>query len=164
MYSPVRLDCMRVVPLDRKINPRYSVFIFIFHSWIYLVYKVPSSFITYNLLHVRFACAQTYLDWRTLVKKICQNTDLFLFLFFGLQDNGILNSWGAVFQRAIYVSPAFLKHNYAEKKMQAHAKTIIRTCKNNYPNMQKPWSEHAGGCMLWSCSELCIPNIFKSEK
>jgi hypothetical protein len=30
--------------------------------------------------------------------------------------------------------------------------------------MQKPWSEHAGGCMLWSCSELCIPNIFKSEK
>ena len=137
MYSPVRLDCMRVVPLDRKINPRYSVFIFIFHSWIYLVDKVLSSFIKSNLLHARFACAQTYLDWRTLVKKICQNTDLFLFLFFGLQDNGILNSWGAVFQRAIYVSPTFLKHNYAEKKMQAHAKTIIRTCKNHDPNMQE---------------------------
>jgi hypothetical protein len=57
---------------------------------------------------------------------------------YSLQDDGILYSQGAVIQRAIYVSPAFLKHNYAEKKMQAHAKTIIRTCKNHYPNMQKP--------------------------
>ena len=125
MYSPVRLDCMRVVPLDRKINPRYRVFIFILNFWIYLVYKVLSGFIKSNLRHVRFACAQTYLDWRTLVEKSAK----ILICFFWFARNGIINSWGAVFQRAIYTSPAFLKHNSAEKKMQAHAKTMIRTCR-----------------------------------
>ena len=100
-------------------------------------------------------CMCSNLSWLAhFGEKICQNTDLFFFWF---ARNGILNSWGAVFQRAIYTSPAFLKHNSAEKKMQAHAKTMIRTCK-------KPWSEHAEGCMLWSCSELCLPNIFKSDK
>ena len=104
-------------------------YFFTSHSWIYFVDKVLSSFIKSNLLHARFACAQTYLDWRTLVKK---SAKILICFFFWFARNGILNSWGAVFQRAIYVSPTFLKHNYAEKKMQAHAKTMIRTCRRLY--------------------------------
>ena len=52
-------------------------YFFTSHSWIYLVYKVLSSFIKSNLLQVRFACAQTYHDWCTLVKRFCQSTALF---------------------------------------------------------------------------------------
>jgi hypothetical protein len=52
-------------------------------------------------------------------EKICQSAALF---WFGLLDVGILHS-RAVIQRAIDVSPAFLKHESAEKiTLWAHTK------------------------------------------
>jgi hypothetical protein len=116
---------MRVVPLNRKINPRYRVFIFILNFWIYLVYKVLSSFIKSNLLHARFACAQTYLDWRTLVKK---SAKILICFFFGLQEMEFLTHEELYSKELFIPLPHFWSTIPQRKK-----------CKH----MQKPWSEHA---------------------
>ena len=132
---------MRVVPLNRKINPRYRVFIFILNSWIYLVYKVLSSFIKSNLLHARFACAQTYLDWRTLVKK---SAKILICFFFGLQEMEFLTHEELYSKERFMSLPHFWstttqrkKCKHMQKPLSEHAKTIIRTCKNHDPNMQE---------------------------
>ena len=71
-----------------------------------------------------------------------------MLLYFCWRDDGILYSRGAVIQRTIEVSPAFFKPVSAEKKKCEHMQT-----------------EHAGGWIFFlSGSELCAPNIFKSEK
>jgi hypothetical protein len=63
-------------------------------------------------------------------------------LCFGLRDDGILYSRGAVIQRTIDVSPAFLKHDSAEKTKCEHMQT-----------------EHAGGWIFIFCRTLCTKYI-----
>jgi hypothetical protein len=101
---------MRVVQLDRKINCRFFT---LEYTWYKKFWKKYES----NLLHVRFACDQTFLLtgalwWKKSVKV--------LFWF----DDGILYSRGAVIKRTIYVLHFY---DFAEKKKNAS------TCKPNMP-------------------------------
>ena len=52
-----------------------------------------------------------------------------MLLYFCWRDVGILYSRGAVIQRTIDVSPAFLKHDSAERKKCEHMQTVTQTCR-----------------------------------
>ncbi len=141
--------CMRVVPSDRKIN---CVIDFYFHSWIYLVHKVLSRFMQKIKIQPP-ACSDHGLHvlkpsfWQGhFDEKIRQSPAL---LWFGLRDDGILYARGAVIEQLMSL---------------LHFWSMIPRRKKMRANMQ---TEHAGGWILffaWNSSELCVPNIFKSEK
>jgi len=95
---------MRVVPLDRKINPRYR-FLFFYFSLLN-IFGIQSSEQLHKIQPTAGSvCMCSNLSWlvhfgEKILPKYCP--------VYSLQDDGILYSQGAVIQRAIYVSPAFL--------------------------------------------------------
>ena len=99
-------------------------YFFTSHSWIYLVYKVLSSFIKSNLLQVRFACAQTYHDWCTLVKRFCQSTALFTVC--KMMEFFLTRSCNS--KSNLRLSRIFVVRFRGEKKCE-HMQTVIRTCR-----------------------------------
>jgi hypothetical protein len=72
--------------------------------------------------------------------------------YFCLWNDGILYSRGAVIQRKIYVSPAFLKHDSAKKKNAS-------TCKNRDPNMQE-----VGFFLLHEAAQNFVYQIYSRVK
>ena len=117
---------MRVVPLNRKINPRYRVFIFILNSWIYLLYKVLSSFIKSNLLHVRITvcvCSH-FFSPRNRTSKMRERHKL----LFGLQL--------LVSKKFHHVANSKQSNTLAESFHQsAPVKIGSSTCKPNMPEV-----------------------------
>ncbi len=81
-----------------------------------------------NLLHVRFACAQTYLDWRTLVKKSAKILICFCFCFLVCKIMEFLTHEELYSKELFMPLPHFWSTIPQRKKCE---------------HMQKPWSEHA---------------------
>jgi hypothetical protein len=116
---------MRVVPLDRKINPRYR-FLFFYFSLLNIFGRQSSEQLHKIQPPACSVCMCSNLSWLAhFGEKICQNTDLF---FFGLQEMEFLTHEELYSKELFIPLPHFWSTIPQRKK-----------CKH----MQKPWSEHA---------------------